>query len=981
MVAVATGNSHTVGLKDDGTLVFVGYDSYGLISDAREWTNIIAISACRDHQVGLKNDGTVVANGDFTDGAKNISQWKDIVAISSGYNHVVGLKRDGTVVATRNIPDDQILSTENISVNKKVVKPNDLVNIDLRNNGLYTIQDNQFQLMNGDTVLFDGQMTIDGETDRAISYTVKPSDIGNITLKFPGVYDLFGNPVTKQNAFQVIPLQSLVSSKIQTKSGDKITLTATFYQSVKPDFTVELSGGADLQATQMNEVVGSNGTKFTLDYTVPSNYVEGQVDAAVQNVTTADGTVYGSYTENAVFAKTNNPLPIQSLTASKTLGKIGDKITITADFSESVKPGVQITLVGENFTLPSATMTEVTGSNGKKYIYTYPVVVNVNGPISAHITNAYDQNGSLYGEYQHSNLFVSDGMPPYVKGMSASATTGKLGDKVVITATFSEPIKPIVKLSFYYGAVLSPTVMKEVPGTNQTQYSYEYTIDQYATGPVYADIRDVEDLAGNKYPGINRDGRYFTFNLFNPDGVKPTVQTFSSDKNIYEAGDVASFTATLSEPVKSGVKIKLSGAINEEYEMTQVDGKTYEFYYVIPNDLFGNVNVELLNIEDLVGNTNQYSKSNAFFISDPTNAKLSAISIKSGTVTYPLSPSFSPEVYEYRTTVPSIVSSINVGAITEDLNASVTGLGTVNVKLGDNVILLTSTSKDGTKKTYKLIVTVKDIAPTNVKASSNSYNSVKLTWSAVSGASGYEIYRSTSSTGTFSKIASTASTAYINTSVNTGTTYYYKVRAYKTGTTTKYSKFSSVVSAKPIPATPSSVKAASSSYNSIKTSWAAVAGASGYEVYRATSSTGTYSRIGTTTATSYNNTGLTTNKSYFYKVRAYRTVGTTKVYSNYSSVVSAKPIPSVPTNFKATRVSSTSLKLTWSSVSGASGYEIYRATSSTGTYSLLKSTASLYYTNSSLTTGKTYFYKARAYRMVGTTKVYSGWTTVISARP
>ncbi|PEL08362.1 hypothetical protein CN601_17095 [Bacillus sp. AFS017336] len=95
---------------------------------------------------------------------------------------------------------------------------------------------------------------------------------------------------------------------------------------------------------------------------------------------------------------------------------------------------------------------------------------------------------------------------------------------------------------------------------------------------------------------------------------------------------------------------------------------------------------------------------------------------------------------------------------------------------------------------------------------------------------------------------------------------------------------------------------------------------------------------------------------------------------------SAKPIPSVPTNFNATKVSSTSSKVSWSSVSGASGYEIYRSTSSTGSYSLVKSTTSTSYTNSGLTKKKTYYYKVRTYRIVGSTKVYSGWTSIKSVK-
>ncbi|MEH7417299.1 fibronectin type III domain-containing protein [Neobacillus drentensis] len=271
--------------------------------------------------------------------------------------------------------------------------------------------------------------------------------------------------------------------------------------------------------------------------------------------------------------------------------------------------------------------------------------------------------------------------------------------------------------------------------------------------------------------------------------------------------------------------------------------------------------------------------------------------------------------------------------------------------------------------------------PTNLKAAATSYNNVNLTWTAASGVSGYEIYRSTSSTGTFTKIASATGTSYNNSALNTGTTYYYKVRSYKTGTTTAYSSFTPVVSVKPTLSTPASPKAVSSAYNSIKTSWAAVSGANGYEVYRAASSTGTYTLVSSTTSTSFTNTGLSTNQPYYYKIRAYRTVGTMKVYSSYTTVVSARPVPSVPTSFAATRLNSTSIKLTWGAVSGANGYELYRSTSSTGTYTLLKSTTTLYFTNSGLTTGKTYYYKLRAYKTVGSTKVYSGWTSIISARP
>lgn len=162
--------------------------------------------------------------------------------------------------------------------------------------------------------------------------------------------------------------------------------------------------------------------------------------------------------------------------------------------------------------------------------------------------------------------------------------------------------------------------------------------------------------------------------------------------------------------------------------------------------------------------------------------------------------------------------------------------------------------------------------------------------------------------------------------------------------------------------------------NSINLNWSSVTGASGYEIYRATSSTGTYTLLTSTTGLSYTNTGLTTNNTYYYKIRAYKLVGKTKVYSEYTDIVSAKPEISAPTNLEVKQLSNNSNSLTWSAVPGACGYEVYRSTSITGNYTLLGSTTALNYTNTGLTTNITYYYKIRAYKTVGNIKVYSSYT-------
>ena len=183
----------------------------------------------------------------------------------------------------------------------------------------------------------------------------------------------------------------------------------------------------------------------------------------------------------------------------------------------------------------------------------------------------------------------------------------------------------------------------------------------------------------------------------------------------------------------------------------------------------------------------------------------------------------------------------------------------------------------------------------------------------------------------------------------------------------------------------SGIKATSNSYNSIKLTWnKTVNGANGYAVYRSTSKDGKYTLRKTITSKNtieFTDTGLDTNTTYYYKVRAYRMIADKKKYGSYSEIVCAKPVLSKTT----ITVSSKSKKATikWNKVLGASGYKVYSATSSDGTYSLKKTITSintLSYTNTNLVSGKTYYYKVRAYRNVNGKVVYGPYSAVKSKK-
>jgi len=94
---VAAGDSHTVGLKSDGTVVAVGDGTFGRCN-VEGWTDIVHVAAGGYHTVGLKADGTVVAVGRETAGQLNVDSWTDIVQVAAGEYYTLGLKADGTVV-------------------------------------------------------------------------------------------------------------------------------------------------------------------------------------------------------------------------------------------------------------------------------------------------------------------------------------------------------------------------------------------------------------------------------------------------------------------------------------------------------------------------------------------------------------------------------------------------------------------------------------------------------------------------------------------------------------------------------------------------------------------------------------------------------------------------------------------------------------------------------------------------------------------
>ena len=190
-----------------------------------------------------------------------------------------------------------------------------------------------------------------------------------------------------------------------------------------------------------------------------------------------------------------------------------------------------------------------------------------------------------------------------------------------------------------------------------------------------------------------------------------------------------------------------------------------------------------------------------------------------------------------------------------------------------------------------MLFTIKPKATTGLKAKTQDTKTITLSWTKTAGATGYAVYKYNSSTKKYVKVKTTTSTSYKVTSLTAGSTYKFKVRPYtKTEDgTTIWGAYSSVFSTATKTAKPT-LKTVTQSGGKVTLTWNNVSGESGYEIYYSTSKNGTYKKMSSVAANkvSYTSSKLTAGKTYYFKVRTYKTVGDDKVYSAFSDVKSVK---------------------------------------------------------------------------------------------
>lgn len=229
---------------------------------------------------------------------------------------------------------------------------------------------------------------------------------------------------------------------------------------------------------------------------------------------------------------------------------------------------------------------------------------------------------------------------------------------------------------------------------------------------------------------------------------------------------------------------------------------------------------------------------------------------------------------------------------------------------------------------------------------------INLNWNDLGGATSYEIWDSTGST----LIGTSATSDFTHSHGSNGTTYTYKVR----GLNGFNGAFSAVVTARSIAAFSIGSAVTGPLPGQVTVTWPTpVTGAASYNIRYGSNPASLSSQV-TNVTSPYVFSGLTGGLTYYFTVVAANTVGlgTTQ---NSSNQLSATPVAAIAAPTGLTAVAApTGVTLNWSTVPGASQYNIYRGTS-TGSYTFVNSSATTSFLDTGATPGSTYFYVVRSF--------------------
>ena len=275
-------------------------------------------------------------------------------------------------------------------------------------------------------------------------------------------------------------------------------------------------------------------------------------------------------------------------------------------------------------------------------------------------------------------------------------------------------------------------------------------------------------------------------------------------------------------------------------------------------------------------------------------------------------------------------------------------------------------------RTSKLVV--KNV--TNFKVKSATTNSVTLQWDKCEGEVGYFVERYMY--GSWCNIAELPvdTTSYTEKGLINGTTYSFRIRAYRYGDTVLTGLYSNVAGTTTL-ANVTGFAKKSSTNSSITVKWNRNSCATGYVLEQYTGGRWVQlTKTASNTNTSYTAKNLKASTTYTFRIKTYKTVNGKTTETAYIRLAAGTSAPSVTnvTGFKKKSVTKTTATLTWNKNTTATGYIVEQYKGGKWTQ-IAKTTnnSTLTCTAKGLKANTTYTFRIRAYKTSGSSTLYSDY--------
>ena len=229
-------------------------------------------------------------------------------------------------------------------------------------------------------------------------------------------------------------------------------------------------------------------------------------------------------------------------------------------------------------------------------------------------------------------------------------------------------------------------------------------------------------------------------------------------------------------------------------------------------------------------------------------------------------------------------------------------------------------------KTINYTVRIVPRQVTGLRRKETTKKKAVIEWNALAESEEYEIFTSSKETSSFSLLKSTTKTSYEFTNLKEGQILYVKIRA---GANGYYGKESEVLLVALQPGEVTKITATKNVKTKITLAWEPVSGATGYQIYYRKSTSKESILAGNTIETTFDVTGLSAGKDYYFTIVAY--AGDVDNPGEPSEEVLFGTAPSIPSISKI-KGGDKRIKVKWSKGTGADYFNIYYSKKSASGY-------------------------------------------------